>query len=71
MSVPVLPISGLSRRFFLLSLVRSVLVVLCLFAFFLFPLSTLLILLALYLYVSISCYRTLTSILVRLQAGGE
>lgn len=71
MSVPVLPISGLSRRFFLMSLVRSVLVVLCLFAFFLFPVSTLLLLLALYLYVSFSCYRTLVRIFVLLEDGGE
>lgn len=71
MSVPVLPISSLARKFFLLSLVRSVLVVLCLFAFFLFPVSTLLLLLALYLYVSFVCYRSLTSIFVRFKVGGE
>ena len=54
-----------------MSLVRSVLVVLCLFAFFLFPVSTLLLLLALYLYVSFSCYRTLVRIFVLLEDGGE
>lgn len=71
MSGSVQPISSLSRKFFFLSVLRLVLLVFWIFSFFLFPASTFLVVLAIYLYVSIVSFRVLNSIFLQLKAGGE